>query len=351
MEPWISRWLESTQPSIIKDIGRAITWLRDGKGLTLVLVEQYLDLARGLADTVAIMDRCEIIFSGDVAGQDDPMYADTSRSDGLAVPLPNLQRASGRARISFRLRDGATALHRLYQEGSAKLRLPKSHGGVPETVLINTAGGLTGGDSFVTEIVLGEGTQAVATTQACERIYRSTGADAKVSARIELGEGARFHWLPQETILFDRARLSRRLEADLAAGAEMLAVESVLFGRKAMDETVRFGFFHDRWRIRCAGQLVMAEDFRLDGPVADLLAKPAILAGNAAMATLVLLSSEPERHLDAVRAQLGDTGGASAWDGRLVARLLALDGLSLRRKLIPVLRLLSGAPLPKVWQL
>lgn len=280
------------------------------------------------------------------------MYADTSCFDGLAAPLPKMQRASGRARISFLLRGGATALDRLYQEGSAKLRLPKSHGSVPEAVLINTAGGLTGGDSFTTEIILGPGTQAVATTQACERIYRSTGADAEVSTRIELGDNARLHWLPQETILFNRARLSRRLEADLADGAELLAVESVIYGRRAMAETVRSGFFHDRWRIRRRGRLVMAEDFRLDGAVADLLARPAILAGNAAMATLVHLSSDPQRHLDAVRAQLGESGGASSWDGRLVARIAAPDGLSLRRRLIPVLRLLSGGrPLPKVWQL
>ena len=63
---------EGIQPSIIKDIGRAIQFLRDTMGLTILLVEQYLDFARGLADRVAIMDRGQIVYSGEAAGLDDP---------------------------------------------------------------------------------------------------------------------------------------------------------------------------------------------------------------------------------------------------------------------------------------
>jgi len=63
---------EGIQPSIIKDIGRAIRYLRDMQGLTILLVEQYLDFARELADRVAIMDRGEIVHSGDAASLDDP---------------------------------------------------------------------------------------------------------------------------------------------------------------------------------------------------------------------------------------------------------------------------------------
>jgi urea transport system ATP-binding protein len=63
---------EGIQPSIIKEIGRVITYLRDTAGLTILLVEQYLDFARGLADSVAIMDRGQIVFSGDVSSLDEP---------------------------------------------------------------------------------------------------------------------------------------------------------------------------------------------------------------------------------------------------------------------------------------
>lgn len=55
---------EGIQPSIIKDIGRALTYLRDTAGLTILLVEQYLDFCRELADKVYIMDRGEIVHRG-----------------------------------------------------------------------------------------------------------------------------------------------------------------------------------------------------------------------------------------------------------------------------------------------
>ena len=62
---------EGIQPSIIKDIGRAIQYLRDSAGLAILLVEQYLDFARELADFVHIMDRGEVVFAGQAQDLDD----------------------------------------------------------------------------------------------------------------------------------------------------------------------------------------------------------------------------------------------------------------------------------------
>jgi urea transport system ATP-binding protein len=61
---------EGIQPSIIKDIGRAIRFLRDTAGITILLVEQYLDFCRELADQVFIMDRGEIVHAGGAADLD-----------------------------------------------------------------------------------------------------------------------------------------------------------------------------------------------------------------------------------------------------------------------------------------
>ncbi|MEC9342544.1 MAG: urea ABC transporter ATP-binding subunit UrtE [Pseudomonadota bacterium] len=63
---------EGIQPSIIKDIGRAIRFLRDSQGIAVLLVEQYLDFCRELADDVYIMDRGEIVHSGDAPSLDRP---------------------------------------------------------------------------------------------------------------------------------------------------------------------------------------------------------------------------------------------------------------------------------------
>src|SRR6478672_8802024 len=63
---------EGIQPSIIKDIGRAIKYLRDSTGMAILLVEQYLDFCRELADHVYIMDRGEIVHQGRAETLDTP---------------------------------------------------------------------------------------------------------------------------------------------------------------------------------------------------------------------------------------------------------------------------------------
>ncbi|MBP0581266.1 urease accessory protein UreD [Labrys sp. LIt4] len=280
------------------------------------------------------------------------MYADISCSE-LRKASPRLERAEGVARLAFRRRAGATRLATLYQEGCAKVRLPQPlPGAQPEAILINTAGGLTGGDSLSFEVVAGPGSSATITTQACERIYRSTGEDAVVVNRLVAEAGARLAWLPQETILFDGGRLVRRLEIDLADGAELLAVEAVLFGRAAMGEVVRSGALKDRWRVRHSGKPIFADDFRIEGDIASRLAASATLGGKRAMATVLAICPEPEERVEEVREIIGSHGGASAWGGKLLVRLLAEDSLALRRRLEPLLSfLLAGRPLPKVWQL
>lgn len=274
--------------------------------------------------------------------------------DDLQNPvLARMQRAYGQASVSFRSRDGRACLDRLFQEGCAKLRFPRPLGNDdPQAIIINTAGGLTGGDRFGTEVTLAAGAAACVTTQACERIYRSTGADAVVTNRLRLATGAKLAWLPQETILFDGGHLSRVLDVDLAGDAELVAVEAVLFGRQAMGETLRSGHIHDRWRIRRDGRLIFADDLRVEGDIAARLAAQPTMAGCSAMATVLFAGATPERFLDQARSTIGPNGGASAWNGKFLARLVEETGLALRRRLEPLLTLLlGGRPLPKVWQL
>ncbi|WP_448956614.1 urease accessory protein UreD [Labrys neptuniae] len=280
------------------------------------------------------------------------MYADVS-SPSVEPARPRLERAQGSARLTFRRCVGATRLATLYQEGCAKARLPRPLPGVnPEAILINTAGGLTGGDHLTVEVAAGPATSVTITTQACERVYRSTGEDAVVANRLVAEAGARLAWLPQETILFDGGRLFRRLEADLADSAEFLAVEAILFGRAAMGETVRSGALRDRWRIRRNGKLIFADDLRIEGDIDGHLAAAATFGGHHAMATILAVCPEPETRLDRIREIIGSRGGASAWDGKLVMRLVAESGLALRRRLEPLLSfLLADRPLPKVWHL
>ena len=266
--------------------------------------------------------------------------------------LPVLQRARGCGRIAVTAEGGVTRLARLYQEGCGKIRLPRdARAEGLEAVLINSSGGLTGGDEMSWQAEVGDGARLTLSTQACERIYRARDGVAEQRVALTAGDGASLDWLPQETILFDGGALSRRLEADLGEGARLLAVEAVVLGRTAMNETVRLGTLHDRWRIRREGRLVFADDLRLDGALADLGAKAAVLAGRRAFASLLLVADDAARFLAPVRAALGDLGGASAFEGKLFARVAAPDGFSLRQALLPAIEALrDDHPLPRVWR-
>lgn len=285
----------------------------------------------------------------------------------LAAPaLPAAQRVAGRARLFCGKGEGRTRLQRLYQDGSAKIRLPAVQGDPLEAVLINTAGGMTGGDRLGWTIEVGAGASASITTQACEKVYRAAADRAETSVGLRVGPGGRIAWLPQETIVFNRAAFARTLDVDLAEDAEALVLEATLFGRLAMGERTVQGNFHDRWRVRQGGVLIHAEDFRLGPDIAATLQRPAVTGGALAVATLLLVSPQAEDLLDKVRAIIGDPGiggpvisdcgGASFWSvgrsGKLLARLCAGDGYQLRKRLVPLVELLNGrAGLPKLWSL
>lgn len=266
------------------------------------------------------------------------------------------QRVSARGGLAVKRLDGRSRLHRLYQEGAAKIRMPARTGDPLEAVLINTAGGLTGGDRLAWNVDMAAGTSAVLTTQACEKVYRASDGHADVSMTATIGSDARLAWLPQETIVFDQAAFARTLSVDLAEGAGALILEATVFGRLAMGENVHRAMFRDRWRIRSRGELVHAEDFSVGPHVSETLRQSATAAGGAAMATLLLVCDDAATRLDAVRDVLAGEGAASAWTvgrtGKLLARLVASDGYTLRHRLLPLVELLNGqAGLPKVWSL
>jgi urease accessory protein len=239
---------------------------------------------------------------------------------------------------------------RVHEDGSLRVRFPNAASQALEAVVVNTGGGMTGGDRFAIEIALDEGASLMAGTAAAEKVYRSTGPDAEMAVRLTLAAGARLAWLPQETILFDRARLSRRIDIELADGASLIMAEAIVFGRAAMGEFMTEGHLSDRWRLRRSGKLIYADTARLDGAIAAKLAERAVTNGGIAVAS-VLVAPGGEGELAKVRAldeQFVGEVGISAWNGIAVARLCAKDGAALRHDLIAVLAAL-GAQVPRLW--
>ena len=269
--------------------------------------------------------------------------------------LPAYVRAAGGVRLRFG-RVGAQT-HRLdvAESGGYRARFPTTFDATSEAVLINTGGGMAGGDAMRVAVVLEPGADAVVTSQAAEKIYRSQGTDTRVETTLSVGAGASLAWLPQESILFSGARLARSLTIDLAADARLIASEAVFFGRSAMGETILRGALRDRWRIRREGRLVFAEDLRLEGAVSETLARQAVGAGARAAATIVVAGQDLPDRLEQVRA-CGDEAsagevelGAGIVSDLLVIRLLSCDAQALRRVLVTLLGHLTGRALPRTW--
>jgi urease accessory protein len=260
-------------------------------------------------------------------------------------------RAVGGIVLAVRSSAGVTRRSRVREEGSLRVRCPGPASGELEAVIVNTAGGVAGGDRFTLDVTVEPGARLVVTTAAAEKVYRTLEPDATIDVKLDVGAAASLAWLPQETILFDRARLKRAIDIDLAEDARLLLAEAIVFGRSGMGETVDDSFLLDRWRLRRGGRLIHAEAMRLDGAVAARLAQPAVAKGGIAVATVLVVPGD-EGTAAGVRA-LGDhlrgEVGVSAWNGLAVVRLCAADGKALRHDLVAVLAAVRGTPLPRLW--
>jgi len=260
-------------------------------------------------------------------------------------------RAQGAVRFDVRCEDGVTRRGRLHESGSLRVRFPSPEDEGLSAVFVNTAGGVAGGDRFDIAISAGERARLTLTTAAAEKVYRAQDAPARLDISLKAASGAHLAWLPQETILFDCAKISRRIDIDLAEDASLLLCEIVVLGRAAMGERMQQGEFVDRWRLRRGGKLVFAETVRLDGDIGSKLARPAVAKGGVAIGTALIVPGDEalvERIREAAESFGGEVG-ISAWNGFAMARFCAQDAAALRTDMMTVLGRASRQALPRLW--
>jgi urease accessory protein len=273
------------------------------------------------------------------------------RSDVLAPSsVFDANRARGAVRFDVHARDGVTRRGILHESGSLRVRFPSPEDEGLSGVFVNTAGGVAGGDRFDIEIAAADGAKLTLTTAAAEKVYRAPGQAAELNIALKVAAGAHLGWLPQETILFDRARVRRRFDIDLDATASLLLCEIVVFGRTAMGERMEQGEFVDRWRLRRGGKLVFAETVRLDGNIGAKLARSAVTKGGAAIGTALIVPGDEAliERLREASESFGGEVGISAWNGFAMARFCAQDAARLRADMMAVLAR-TGAALPRLW--
>jgi len=252
-------------------------------------------------------------------------------------PSDSVNLSHGAAQVTFRHDGHVTRLADLYHHDPLRVVFPNpAPHEPPSAVLVTTSGGLVGGDRLDVSVTLEADARAMVLAQAAEKVYRSTGADCRIDVGLRAETGAWLEFLPQETILFEGARLRRKTRVEAAAGARVLAGEMLIFGRVARGETVTDGLIRDAWEIRRDGKLVWADALHMENPLADVLVHPAGFDGALACATVVYVADDAAELLELARASLGADdgglrGGATVVNGVLIVRWLGRDAFTLRR--------------------
>lgn len=260
-------------------------------------------------------------------------------------------RAAGGVAFDIQSIDGKSRLRNLHEHGSLRVRFPSPEGEGLSAMLVNTAGGVAGGDRFDIDVTAGANSRITLTTASAEKIYSSHGPDAAINVKLRVGDGACLAWVPQETILFNHARVSRTIDIELDDHATLLLSEIVVFGRAAMQETMSEGSYTDRWRMHRGGKLIFAETVRLGGAIAPTLGKSAIAKGGVAVGT-ALIAPGNEAVVERIRTlqdSFAGEVGISCWNGFAMARFCAQDAAAVRADMMAVLMQAGIAPLPRVW--
>ena len=267
--------------------------------------------------------------------------------------LPQYLRAHGTVRLRCGMADRRSAVIDLRQQGALNIRFPRRISPELEAVIINIAGGVAAGDRYDLQVMVEAGAALTLSTAAAEKVYRSPGATSHLDVALDVK--GRLDWLPQETILFDQARLARRLHISMADDAALLASEIMVLGRAAMGEKMATGLLRDEWRIRRDGRLVYTDILRLEGDLGTLLQRAAIADEATAFASMLYVAPDAEARLDEARALIDNLRSsacdvaASAWDGVLSLRWLAREAHALRVKAASFLEAFRQRPLPRVW--
>ena len=290
------------------------------------------------------------------------MSVATSPSKSLSQQAQRAIEVHGVAEMGFACKEGQTRLQHLYQSDPLRVLFPQpAAGDVPVAVISSTAGGLVGGDRLNIHLDVGSDGAAMATVQAAEKVYRSSGPDSHIDVELKANNNSWLEWLPQETIVFEQARLRRKTRVTLAADAKLLAGEMLVLGRLAGGEQFSEGLLRDAWEVRVNERLVWADALLLEQDIARVLDSPAGFAGQRACATAIYVAPDAAEQLETARELIGVPEGlkvgVTCLDGLLLMRWLGQDPLLLRqhygRFWAAFRHKVAGLPekLPRLWQI
>jgi urease accessory protein len=271
----------------------------------------------------------------------------------------DLQRAQGSARVVVSGSEKGARIMDVFERSPLRVMFPRTAGGaVEEAVLINTAGGIAGGDRLESGVTALPDAAIAVTSQAAEKVYRALSEPAHMATNLTACEAAKLAWLPQETIVFNWGRLVRKTEIELSSGAELLALEWLVLGRGAHGEEMVGGHITDGWRVKKDGRLIWADSFRATDETFPHLHRKALLSNCKAVGTLIYFGPHLPTRLEFLRdvaPSLECHCAATSVGGLLIVRFAARVSYDLRLAVRSFLqqfgRELGPGPfrVPKMW--
>ena len=299
--------------------------------------DQVSATVRAETKTSLMLDTTAVLHSAEVSNAIELPARRIENSSDRA-----LQRAEGICRIAVDGAANGTRIMDLYQKSAIRILFSRTgEDRLQEAVLVNTSGGVAGGDSLESTVTALSRASIAVTTQAAERIYRALDQPARISTQLNVGSGAKLAWLPQETIIFNHARLCRRTEIEISPGSELLALESLVLGRAARGERLSGGAITDAWQVSKNGRLQWRDTFRLTDDVFSHLSRKALLWDSTALATLIYSGPDLAERLQLIRAQSVSFDcqcGSTLVGGMVVARLAARSSFELKAALRSLLQ-------------
>lgn len=270
----------------------------------------------------------------------------------------------GSLSLVYKHSQGETQIQKSFAQAPLKLQRPFYPEGkeVCHSVILHTAGGIVGGDRNSQNIHLQANTNALITTVAAGKIYRSNGKTATQTVDIKIDTGACLEFLPQETIVFDGAIYRQDLRIELATEATWLGWEINRFGRSARGEKFYAGEWRSHTEVWQQGKPLWVDRAWLPGDK-QLFHSPNVLAGKPVIATLTWLGKpvsketiEAVRNLWQPQGDRSDAGVTELISG-LLCRYRGNSTSEARSWFIQVWHLLRlsylkrGAIVPRVWQI
>ncbi len=259
-------------------------------------------------------------------------------------------------RLRFAVRDQRTFLLERQHRGPLLVQRPfYPEGGTCHSYIVHPPGGVVGGDELCVHACVDQGANALLTTPAAGKFYRSEGAYARLTQDFMLHDEASFEWLPQESIYYRGARVHAQTRVHAQAGSRFIGWEIACFGLPARDESFDSGQLRLGFELLIAGKPRWIDQLRVDA-MSQMLNAQWGLAGHTAIGTLLAFPATRSM-LEEIR-ELGEGDADLAVtlvDDVLVCRALGAHAEPVRRALIRCWRKLRlalldrPAVLPRIW--